>query len=125
MIKNFKAKALIDAYIELGQAEQYDDSQIIDALTDIFNRSELEDLGYGEFIKDYFDGGEESSARKFATPDRMEKIANNALDFIGNMLDGSNLYETLSCSLGMSDKEILSAGFTTLEEYMEEKESGD
>lgn len=119
MIKDFKAKALIDAYIELGQAEHYDDSQIIDALTDIFDRSELEDLGYGEFIKDYFDGGEESGVRKFASPDRMAEIANNALDFIGEMVDGSELYETLSSSLGMSDKEILSAGFATLEEYME------
>lgn len=50
-----KIAALIDAYIELAQAHSYDDSQIIDALTDIFDRKELEELGYAEFIKNYFE----------------------------------------------------------------------
>ena len=50
-----KIAALIDAYIELAQAHSYDDSQIIDALTDIFDREELEELGYAEFIRAYFE----------------------------------------------------------------------
>lgn len=50
-----KIVALIDAYIELAQAHSYDDSQIIDALTDIFDREELEELGYAEFIRAYFE----------------------------------------------------------------------
>ena len=39
-----KVKALIDAYIELGQRTCFDDSQIIDALTDIFDKEELDEL---------------------------------------------------------------------------------
>lgn len=54
MKRNDQIKALIDAYIELGQHEHYNDSQIIEALADIFSQSELEELGYGGFIKDYF-----------------------------------------------------------------------
>ena len=50
-----KIVALIEAYIELAQNHSYNDSQIIDALTDIFDRKELEDLGYGEFIRAYFE----------------------------------------------------------------------
>lgn len=34
----------------------FDDSQIIDALTDIFDKEELDELGYADFIKDYFAG---------------------------------------------------------------------
>lgn len=51
-----KVKSLIDAYIELGQRTGFDDSQIIDALTDIFDKEELDELGYADFIKDYFAG---------------------------------------------------------------------
>ena len=32
--------------------------QIIDDLSGIFTRKDLEELGYGDFIKDYFDDGE-------------------------------------------------------------------
>lgn len=46
--------ALINAYIELAQRHSYDDSQIIDALTDIFDEEELVDLGFGSFVEDYF-----------------------------------------------------------------------
>lgn len=54
-----KIIALIDAYIEIAQRENYDDSQIIDSLTDIFDRSELEEYGFRDFIKDYFDCNDE------------------------------------------------------------------
>lgn len=50
-----KIVALIEAYIELAQTHSYDDSQIIDALTDIFDREEFEELGYAEFIRSYFE----------------------------------------------------------------------
>jgi len=50
-----KIVALIEAYIELAQDNSYDDSKIIDALTDIFNREELEELGYAEFVRAYFE----------------------------------------------------------------------
>lgn len=53
-----KASNLISAYIELAQQNFYDDAQIIDDLSGIFTRKDLEELGYGDFIKDYFDDGE-------------------------------------------------------------------
>ena len=53
-----KVSSLISAYIELAQQNFYDDAQIIDDLTGIFTRKDLEELGYGDFIKDYFDDGE-------------------------------------------------------------------
>ena len=54
MKSNEKISALIDAYIELAQNHHYNDSQIIDSLTDIFDEEELKDLGYGDFIFNYF-----------------------------------------------------------------------
>lgn len=45
--------ALIDAYIELGQREHYDDSQIADSLLDIFSETDLKCLGFGDFIKNH------------------------------------------------------------------------
>lgn len=59
MKNNEQIKALIDAYIELAQENSYDDSQIIDSLTDIFDREELEELGYADFIQSYFDEDDE------------------------------------------------------------------
>lgn len=56
---NEKISALIDAYIELAQNHHYNDSQIIDSLTDIFDEEELKDLGYGDFIFNYFHDDEE------------------------------------------------------------------
>lgn len=53
-----KASSLISAYIELAQQNFYDDAQIIDDLSGIFTRKDLEELSYGDFIKDYFDDGE-------------------------------------------------------------------
>lgn len=52
MKANEQIIALIDAYIELAKRHSYKDSQIIDALTDIFEEDELVSLGYGEFLKD-------------------------------------------------------------------------
>ena len=42
-----KASSLISAYIELAQQNFYDDAQIIDDLSGIFTRKDLEELGYG------------------------------------------------------------------------------
>ncbi|MCQ4991997.1 hypothetical protein NE539_01625 [Flavonifractor plautii] len=53
-----KVRSLISAYIELAQQNFYDDVEIISDLTGIFTRKDLENLGYGDFIKDYFDEGE-------------------------------------------------------------------
>ncbi len=50
-----KTAALLDAYIELAQEVGYSDSQIIDALMDIYDREELEQLGYADFIRSYFE----------------------------------------------------------------------
>ncbi len=46
--------ALIDAYIELAQNHNYNDSQIIDSLTDIFDEKDLVELGFGDFVFNYF-----------------------------------------------------------------------
>lgn len=53
-----KVGRLISAYIEVCQGNFYDDAQIIDTLADIFTREELETLGFGEFVRDYFEDGE-------------------------------------------------------------------
>lgn len=53
-----KISALIDAYIELAHNHFYNDSQIIDALTDIFDEEELGRLGFSDFIECYFLDGE-------------------------------------------------------------------
>ena len=55
MWKSQKVSALINAYIELAQRENYDDAQIIDALTDIFYQHELEELGFENFVRNYFE----------------------------------------------------------------------
>lgn len=53
-----KVGRLISAYIEVCQGDFYDDAQIIDTLAGIFTREELETLGFGEFVRDYFEDGE-------------------------------------------------------------------
>ena len=54
MKANDKIRALIDAYIELAQHHEYTTPQITESLADIFPRSELEELGYGDFIRGYY-----------------------------------------------------------------------
>lgn len=49
---------MVREYIAVCQQECYDDAQIIDVLAEIFTREELESLGYGDFIKDYFNDAE-------------------------------------------------------------------
>ena len=58
---------------------------------------------------------------KFASPERMVEIANNAIDSFGELLNGRALYDALSGSLKMDDCETLAAGFTTLKEFMGEE----
>ena len=53
-----KSKAMVREYIAICQQECYDDAQIIDVLAEIFTREELESLGYGDFIRNYFDDAE-------------------------------------------------------------------
>lgn len=50
-----RCNAFVGAYIEELQEAGFDDSQIIDRLTDVFFRDELEELGYGDFIRAYFE----------------------------------------------------------------------
>lgn len=50
-------------------------------------------------------------------PERMEQILNKALDWIGNLESGGELYNTLVEQLNMSDDEIAAAGFDSLSEY--------
>ena len=60
--------------------------------------------------------------RNFATADRMVEIANRALDFVAEMFNGDYLYQTLSEDFGMTNEEILAAGFSSLKEYIKGKE---
>lgn len=64
-----KVTALIGAYIELAQAHSYDDSQIIDALTDIFDEEELEELVFGSFVEEYFHDGEMKRSQAETLPE--------------------------------------------------------
>lgn len=63
-------------------------------------------------------------SHKFASPERMAEIANNAIDSFGELLNGRALYDALAGSLKMDDCEILAAGFTTLREFMGEESYG-
>lgn len=54
MKTNDKLRALIDAYIELANQWNYEDEQIAEALLDIFDRKELEALGYEGLVMAYF-----------------------------------------------------------------------
>lgn len=54
------------------------------------------------------------------TTERMEILLDNALDWIGEMSSGSDLYDTLKNVIGMTDDEIQAAGFDSLSEYFEE-----
>ena len=58
----------------------------------------------------------QNSVRRVA-PDRMEQLLDKALDWIGNLDSGGELYNTLVEQLGMSDEEIEAAGFGSLSEY--------
>ena len=49
---------MVREYIAICQQECYDDAQIIDVLAEIFTREELESLGYGDFIRNYFNDAE-------------------------------------------------------------------
>lgn len=65
----------------------------------------------------------ELQTHTFASPKRMMEIANNAIDSFGELLNGRMLYDALAGSLKMDDAEILAAGFTTLREFMCEKDN--
>lgn len=54
-----KSKAMVREYIAVCQQECYDDAQIIDVLAEVFTREELESLGYGDFVRDYFNDAED------------------------------------------------------------------
>ena len=77
-------------------------------------------IGY-EFKGHAFLSGLQSHT--FASPERMMEIANNAIDSLGELLNGRMLYDALAGSLKMDDAEILAAGFTTLREFMSKKGS--
>jgi hypothetical protein len=54
------------------------------------------------------------------SPDRAGQLLDKALDWIGTMESGGELYNTLVEKLNMSDEEISAAGFDTLSEYFED-----
>ena len=54
-----KVSRLIDAYIRVGLEDCHNDTDIIDALAEIFTYEELKDFGAGGFVRDYFEDGNE------------------------------------------------------------------
>ena len=54
--------------------------------------------------------------RKFTTPERMEQICNRALDMAGQTISPSMLYSWLGDEYGMTDMEIVRAGFDCVPE---------
>ena len=59
-MKNTKAKMreLIDLFIGGCQSSQWDDADIIEDLLTVLSREDLEECGFGNFIKAYFAEGE-------------------------------------------------------------------
>jgi len=55
------------------------------------------------------------------TPERTSVLLDRALDWIGEMSRGSDLYGTLKDTIGMTDKEITAAGFE-LSDYFDESD---
>jgi hypothetical protein len=62
---------------------------------------------------------EQSSPLSF-THERASQLLDKALDWIGTLEAGGELYDTLVEWFGMSDEEISAAGFDTLNEYFED-----
>lgn len=56
------------------------------------------------------------------TKTRTMQLLNKALDWIGEMENGSELYDTLKNVIGMTDSEISAARFDMLKEYFEKPE---
>ncbi len=56
-------------------------------------------------------------------PERAAKLLDSALDFIGEISIGFELYDILKNTVGMTDDEIKATGFE-LSEYFEEPEQG-
>ena len=54
-----KVSRLIDSYIRVGLEDCHNDTDIIDALAEIFTYEELKDFGAGGFVRDYFEDGNE------------------------------------------------------------------
>lgn len=56
-MKNIKTKMgeLISLFIDGCQSSYMDDAEIIDELLTVFTREDLEECGFGDFIKAYFD----------------------------------------------------------------------
>lgn len=53
-----KVKSLVDLFIGGCQSSQWDDAEIIEDLLTVLTREDLEDCGFGDFIKAYFDSEE-------------------------------------------------------------------
>lgn len=54
--------------------------------------------------------------------DRQSEILNKALDYIGELQRGSELYSTLREQLGMSNEEIVNYGFRALDRFFDQDE---
>jgi hypothetical protein len=84
--------------------------------TDVF---EFEDVGDEIMAYRQENKQTQSGPLPFA-PDRANQLLDKALDWIGTMESGGELYNTLVEKLNMSDEEISAAGFDTLSEYFED-----
>jgi hypothetical protein len=60
--------------------------------------------------------------RDFASLERMAQLLNNALDTLAEYFDHHGLYGMLSDGIGMTDDEIIAAGFTCVPENEDEEE---
>lgn len=99
---------------------------LVDMLNECTNDIVFEDMV--DEIMAYRDQKEEMLSGPSPLPfsaDRMEHLLDKALDWIGELESGSELYNTLVEKLGMSDEEIAAAGFDSLSEYFEEPEQSD
>lgn len=127
-LKNEQVTRLIDEYISAMQATHHDDSQIIDILADIFDRSELEQLGYGDFVKDYFDEQDaENGDFRIKADITVELTAKDIDDIMATALEGGITHwcafaDTVGPMLGEYSSDQISRGGKLI---LHDKESDD
>lgn len=106
---------------DLTQVHGFDDAYIpllVEMLNERSDSIVFEDIV--DEIMAYRDQQEEKLPGPSPLPfsqDRMEQILDKALDWIGKLESGGELYNTLAEQLHMSDDEIAAAGFDSLSEY--------
>jgi hypothetical protein len=80
---------------------------LIDMLKERSNSFEFEDIGDEIFA--YRD--QRHSLTQFFAPERLGELLEKTLEWIGENVSGSEFYSTLKKSIGMSDKEMIAAGY--------------